>query len=237
LFYFAFRWFFYIWEKAGINRADEYIFITYYLQNFYTSVYGLSVNSTVMHNGIDAISRDATANVSPSRNKVAIIVGSSLYAKGLDVALDAVKSLYDKGYNIKLRVVGFSDLSEKLRALPYIEYVGRVPAIDMSDEYAKADFLLFPSRNEGFPLVVLEALTSGLPVLVSAQCKFSEIPGSDRLGRVISGFDPVDWANGIEQILSSAEFEKLIKAVKSYDFSNYRWSRIAERFQLILEGK
>ena len=48
-----------------------------------------------------------------------------------------------------------------------VEWLGVLPPSAMSDVYQNADLLLFPTRNESFGMVVIEAMAAGLPVIVS----------------------------------------------------------------------
>lgn len=57
---------------------------------------------------------------------------------------------------------------------------GVVPAEDLPSLYRCADVFCFPSLTEGWGLVVLEAIASGLPVIVSKQPPFSEFLGPDQ---------------------------------------------------------
>jgi glycosyltransferase involved in cell wall biosynthesis len=56
---------------------------------------------------------------------------------------------------------------------------GPIPQADMSALYRIADALVFPSPNEGFGLVVLEAMASERPVIVSRIAPFTEYLGED----------------------------------------------------------
>ena len=56
---------------------------------------------------------------------------------------------------------------------------GPLPDADMPALYRIADALVFPSLNEGFGLVVLEAMASGTPAIVSRQPPFTEYIGED----------------------------------------------------------
>src|SRR6185436_16404178 len=121
----------------------------------------------VIYNGIDrgAIYPRIEKN---EPNFRAIIVGSSTYGKGLDIAIQIIEEARKKNNDITLSIIGFPDF-DKSSKLPIdgITYIGPVPPGDMNKYYASADLLIFPSRNEGFPLTILEALKNGLPVLVS----------------------------------------------------------------------
>jgi glycosyltransferase involved in cell wall biosynthesis len=130
--------------------------------------------------GRDEIRRDLA--LSPSA-RVALAFGWDPARKGIDVALSAAEALATSGREIVLVLVGAEaleafvaerigpSLPEWLRILPPRERVG--------DLYAAADVFLSPSRAEGFPYALGEALANGLPSVTS------DIPG-------------VEWARGLD---------------------------------------
>lgn len=96
--------------------------------------------------------------------------------KGLEFLIDAVAQLHRDGRNIKLRVIGgFEDeayrrqIKEQVRRLgleAVIEWVGFTTQVN--DHLRQLDALVLPSRfGEGMPMVVLEALAVGLPVVAT----------------------------------------------------------------------
>jgi glycosyltransferase involved in cell wall biosynthesis len=69
--------------------------------------------------------------------------------------------------------------------------------------YSGADLLLFPSMDDNLPIVVLEALACGLPVLAFAVGGLPELITSPGHGRVIAAFDTVDYAAALEAAIRS----------------------------------
>ncbi|XP_015770482.1 PREDICTED: D-inositol 3-phosphate glycosyltransferase-like [Acropora digitifera] len=86
-----------------------------------------------------------------------------------------------------------------------------------------------PSRTEGFGLAGLEALSAGLPVLVSKNSGFGEALGSVRFGSyfVIDSEDPSEWRKAIKDISNRDRKSLLdeVKAVRSYYGKRYSWSK------------
>lgn len=74
-----------------------------------------------------------------------------------------------------------------------VRLAGSVPDAEMPALFRLADALLMPSLNEGFGLVVLEALASGTPVLVSRRPPFTEY--LDAAGGCTFWADPADPAD------------------------------------------
>lgn len=121
------------------------------------------------------------------------------YEKGLDIALDLSAK---KGF--RLIVAGSSDKYEVIHraaaqcAASGAEYVGDVRGRKKAELLAGAKAVLFPSRmNEGCPLVLLEALMSGTPVISSASGGSVEIV-SPEVGFLCSQVE--DWERAVDRL-------------------------------------
>lgn len=110
------------------------------------------------------VSYEKTVNI---RGKLqAIYVGNATAMKGIYYLLQAASRLQDK---VHLTVVGSYDNSDHFFD-PYFEactFVGRVPHKSVQEYLNKADVFVFPSLGEGLSLAVLEAMSCGLPCIVS----------------------------------------------------------------------
>lgn len=103
----------------------------------------------------------------PDRLPVFLFVGSGIVRKGLDVLLEAWKLAEVKG---KLLIAGSID--EEIRR-SYADVLARTDVLetgfvdDVARVYAEADVFVFPTHEEGGPLVTYEAAACGLGALVS----------------------------------------------------------------------
>lgn len=93
--------------------------------------------------------------------------------KGLDVLFSSLKKLK---INIRLQVVGggnmlsyYKKLAQSMEVSCKVEFLGRVEDKNLPKIYNNNDFLVLPSTSshEAFGLVLLEAMSSGLPVIAS----------------------------------------------------------------------
>jgi len=96
------------------------------------------------------------------------------FPKGHKEAIECLCKLIKEGYNVKLVLVGSGELAKenqdyikanKLES--YIECTGMLKRDELFEEFNKADIFLFPSYNEGLPRVVIEAMSTALPVIAS----------------------------------------------------------------------
>lgn len=119
---------------------------------------------------------------------IALHFGWDWQLKGGDVFLEAVASLVRREDTRKLLAVAVADeqpvrrfaqslnIADHVRALP--------PRDDVQTLYAAADVFVAPSRSEGHPFAVVEALASGLPVVASPVAGHEAIAASVRSCRI-----------------------------------------------------
>ena len=110
--------------------------------------------------------------------------------------------------------------------------------------YCEADLVIMPSRTEGFGLAALEALTAGLPVLVSRNSGLGEalkkVPFASSC--VIQSEDPKDWASAIKAVRGKDRKLRLKEAevLRGGYAEMYSWqdhcNRLVARMLAISEG-
>ena len=97
-----------------------------------------------------------------------IFVGSFSDSKGVDILLQALESLEDE--EIRVCFVGSGPLQKKLQRAGHhlnIQIFVDVPQTRLRQLYNASRFLVFPSRGDGFGLVVSEAIYCGVPAIIS----------------------------------------------------------------------
>ena len=174
--------------------------------------------------------------------------------KGYDIAAQAIAELKDTTY--KLVFVGATSGEEEKVAALLLKYgidrsQLRVRRFNESREqlaqlFCEVDLAIMPSRTEGFGLAALEALSAGLPVLVSGSSGFGEtlkkVPFASSC--VIESEDPKEWANAIKAVRHKDREMRLgeSKVVRSAYAEKYSWEeqcdKLIERMKIItLEGQ
>jgi glycosyltransferase involved in cell wall biosynthesis len=135
-----------------------------------------------------------------------LCVGRLIACKGIDTLLLAAASLQREGHVFSLLIVGsgpdrglFEESARKL-GLVNVEFLGEQPPASMPRVYRSGDFLVFPTLDEVWGLVVNEALLSGVPVLSSvyAGCAKEILPEEN----LFDATSAVDLANAMKRALS-----------------------------------
>jgi glycosyltransferase involved in cell wall biosynthesis len=127
--------------------------------------------------------------------------------------------------NAKLYVVGDGPLRSELKSGTdgnNVEFLGQVPYEKMPAVYRAGNVLLLTSRAEGLPRTVLEAMASGVPVVVSALEQVTPIVGE--AGVTVPVGDVDGFAAGMEKVLRSS-FKKPRTVVEG----EFDWSETVEQ--------
>jgi glycosyltransferase involved in cell wall biosynthesis len=105
-----------------------------------------------------------------------------------------------------------------------VEFKGHVSDEELAALYRGAACLVFPSRDEGFGLPLLEAMASGIPVVATRAGALPEIAGDAAI--LVEPGNPAELAGGIERAL--ADRERLVAA--GFDRAKqFSWAETAER--------
>ncbi|XP_068740126.1 D-inositol 3-phosphate glycosyltransferase-like isoform X2 [Montipora capricornis] len=159
--------------------------------------------------------------------------------KGYDIAGKAVASLRDT----HLVFVGAPDgkrkeIEESFRQCGLPVNRLRVRGYEESRErleqlFCEVDLMLMPSRTEGFGLTGLEALSAGLPVLVSKNSGFGEALWKVKHGSsyVIDSENPEEWAKAIDNVLWRKDRQTRLEEAKGIRESyqeKYSWTKQSE---------
>jgi glycosyltransferase involved in cell wall biosynthesis len=94
--------------------------------------------------------------------------------KGVDVALRALSQILSEGLAVRLVVIGDGQLRKKLQAQAQtlgiahaVTFRGSLPRQEVLDELRLSDLFLIPSRTEGLPRALIEAMALGVPAVGS----------------------------------------------------------------------
>jgi glycosyltransferase involved in cell wall biosynthesis len=135
---------------------------------------------------------DGGLRAGPGEALHVLTVGRLVPEKGAPVLVEAVALARAKGVPVRLSVVGAGPLATQLAAqaesagvADAVELVGPVGQEDLPDRYRAADVFCLPSFAEGLPVVLMEAMASGLPVVTTAIAGIPELVEDHRTGLVV----------------------------------------------------
>jgi phosphatidylinositol alpha 1,6-mannosyltransferase len=170
-----------------------------------------------------------------------LYVGRMVADKDVRVLAAALELARAKG--LRLRCVFAGDgplLAEMKRRLPLDHFPGFVRGKDLSRLYASADLFVFPSPNETFGNVVLEAMASGLPVLAAASGGPMELVDHGRSGRLEKPGDAAAFAEALGLLGRDSGLRRSMGAHGQARSRRYRWwavhSRLIDSYDRVLSA-
>ncbi len=198
-----------------------------------------SVNISVVPNGVD-VGRFVVAERSWSSPRI-LSVGRIVYQKGLDLALTALAGL--KELDWEWRVVGDGPQLPILERMQReqnldgrIQFLGWQQAPQLAREYAQATLFLFPSRDEGMPNAVLEAMASGLPVIATKIAGNEELVLDGETGTLVPTGDASALREALQRLLADEQrCERMGRAGRARAEHEFDWHAAAQQYRTILE--
>ena len=143
----------------------------------------------------------------------------------LDYRLDVVGGVKEDRYQRYLKRLSFENrISEK------IIFHGRVDAERIITFYKNANIFVFPSRYEGYGMVLLEAMSFGLPIVATAIPTTQEII-EDKLNGYLSPVDDIDrLAQNTRTLLSNRKTQRRMSLVNFKASRKFRsWDDVAKQ--------
>lgn len=143
--------------------------------------------TVIIYNGVDT---NRFRPLSREENKIFTIgsLGFLTMRKGFIELVDSIKELIDEGINVKLRIGGkgplYDMILERIRKYKLEDAVkldGFIPNNKLTEWYNKLDLFVLNSRSEGHPIVILEAMSCGLPVIATLVDDLDEVLGEEWL--------------------------------------------------------
>lgn len=172
-----------------------------------------------------------------------VFVGNLRTVKGGDLLLAVFERLATHGYNARLTIIGGVAeplLRDRVHRLPNAKLVPFIPKPALFDELRKHHVLVLPSRFDAFGMVIPEAMSVGLPVVVStrvgAKCILEDHPEA---GWVCEP-DPEDIFRTLVALMDASEqvlraSHAAIHAANTYTWEAYR-RRVVQVFQSLIQG-
>jgi len=146
----------------------------------------------------------------PAEARIALFLGRLSSQKGPDILLDAAAALCHRMPELHFILAGDGPLRGKLHMaaereglLSQIHFMGRRD--DVAELLADADLLVLPSRWEGMPNAVLEAMAAARPVVATDVGGCPELVADGQTGLIVPQDDAAALADAIEKIISDPD--------------------------------
>lgn len=228
-------------EYLGCKYANEVIVISEHIRGIVQK--RCSRDSNLIYNGVPipelVTSTSYIDSLSLAPQGYIIAVARLVPEKGLNDLIDAFEALDG---DIKLVIAGDSDhedsyskgLKNRAKLNDNIFMPGYVTGSDLDQLFTHARLFAMPSYHEGLPIALLEALSYGLPVVVS------DIPANAEVGLASECYFPVGSVSELSERMSSwlvvdqTEEDRVI--IKEWANLKYNWSNICNETFALYKG-
>jgi glycosyltransferase involved in cell wall biosynthesis len=155
--------------------------------------------------------------------------------KGLEYLLRALKIVKKEIKNVKLRVGGGGELTEYYKRISNslglednVDFIGYIPEEKVVEYYNKSELFVLPStspQQEGFGIVLLEAMACGVPVVTTDIVGMAEEIENENVGVAVRSIDAESLADAIVAALKNKKSGKNARKLAE----RYDWGIIAEK--------
>lgn len=161
-------------------------------------------------------------------------------AKGIDEVLESLPALAKQVPNVTYLVVGDGPdrerLETKARVLGVanrVVFTGYVEEKEKADHYRLADVFAMPGRGEGFGIVYLEALASGVPIIASKADASAEVVLSARMGYAVNPDKPAELQAALVDLLSRVG-KAVPRELMTFSLASFRarWNWLMAEMQI-----
>ncbi|MDO8658012.1 MAG: glycosyltransferase family 4 protein [Candidatus Levybacteria bacterium] len=156
--------------------------------------------------------------------------------KNLDVLINAIKIIMQKGFTIKVKIVGdgeekrnLMDLVKELKLNEEIVFIGNVPLNNLIKLYQRSKIFISCSVNEPFGLAAVESMSCGTPVIAVNSGGLSEIVKDKETGFLIQEKRPDILADKIIRIITDNNLLKKMSNACVYRSKFFTWDKTVEK--------
>ncbi|MDT0632207.1 glycosyltransferase family 4 protein [Rubrivirga litoralis] len=224
-----------------LDRADAVIAVSGEVGDHVRSV-APSACVSVIQNGVDLAFWSGGAGWEPTPGRI-VQVGTLRAVKGQDVMLRALARLRDRLPSARLDLIGDGPARDRLQALAdelgvadAVTFVGRVPSDEIRERLRTAAVSALPSRSEGLPLTLLEAMAVGTPVVASAVGGIPETAGVPPCAVLVPPEDPERLASALLSVLTDSEEAQALADRAAERVEAFSWSRVVRETENVLAG-
>jgi glycosyltransferase involved in cell wall biosynthesis len=196
-------------ERVHVHRAGRVMVTSRYCADQVRKLYGLDRAPAIVPELIDLAGWRRLLTEAPAERFTVLSVGRFYRRKRIDVLLRAAAMLRDRIPELEVRIVGNGPCGADWRRLASdllldgtVTWLGDVSRAQLAAEYSAASVFCLPSVQEGFGIVLLEAMAAGKPIVASRAAAIPEVAPHAELA---APDDAAALAGGIERLWRSPD--------------------------------
>lgn len=221
-----------------LSQSDALICLSPYWKDFFDNL-GLPLYTVVIYNPIDPrfLTELERAPKIPHDDIRVLFVGALCEPKGVPELLRSTNHLMETYPNLIARLIGhrqfpgqyekITNLHQNLKHKERIYLLGERFGADLAEEYKNADIFVLPSHWEGVPMVILEAMSAGLPVVATRVGGIPDVLQEGENGLLIQPKDEKALCEALARLINDDNLRKQmgtqnrVKALKEFGVEKF----------------
>jgi glycosyltransferase involved in cell wall biosynthesis len=211
--------------KAVWTRADRIICLSKDMQEWLVERWHCdSEKCPLVYNGISDPALDVNVRQIQGRCPIILYLGRLVEDKGIATLLSAAETLKARGVSFELLVAGDGEVDALLAGVEQrdlsdrVKYIGWVVGEEKAALLATADIFVLPSRSEGFPVAIIEAMAFGAAIVSTRIPGVMDAVRNDREALLVQPDAPEALSNALESLVNSPALRARLAAAARQRF-------------------
>ena len=227
-------------EKAGMQAADRVIAVSELTRRIVIGKYGIPAEKVVtVHNAVRFGESEDAVPERAVKDKVVTFLGRITYQKGPDYFVEAAAKVLQRVPDVRFVMAGSGDLMNhvvrrvaQLGIADRFHFTGFLKGGEVQRMFRLSDVYVMPSVSEPFGISPLEAMRSGVPVIISRQRGVAEVLD---YAIKVNYWDVDALADAIYGLLTYPALGRMFASKGLEEVTGLKWTNAAAKIKTVYE--
>ena len=227
-------------EKAGMQAADRVIAVSELTRRIVIGKYGIPAEKVVtVHNAVRFGESEDAVPERAVKDKVVTFLGRITYQKGPDYFVEAAAKVLQRVPDVRFVMAGSGDLMNhvvrrvaQLGIADRFHFTGFLKGGEVQRMFRLSDVYVMPSVSEPFGISPLEAMRSGVPVIISRQSGVAEVLD---YAIKVNYWDVDALADVIYGLLTYPALGRMFASKGLEEVTGLKWTNAAAKIKTVYE--
>ena len=227
-------------ERAGMEAADRVIAVSELTRRIVIGKYGIPAEKVVtVHNAVRFGESEDAVPERAVKDKVVTFLGRITYQKGPDYFVEAAAKVLQRVPDVRFVMAGSGDLMNhvvrrvaQLGIADRFHFTGFLKGGEVQRMFRLSDVYVMPSVSEPFGISPLEAMRSGVPVIISRQSGVAEVLD---YAIKVNYWDVDALADAIYGLLTYPALGRMFASKGLEEVTGLKWTNAAAKIKTVYE--
>ena len=230
----------YEYSLRFLSKKSKLVFDSLDSMIQFQSSYPDYLSTNIINCGVDTLHFKPNKRIQKSKSFRIICISAFEKRKGIQYLLYALPTIEKQVKNVQLKIIGegsyISEYYAIIKRLNVKHLVDILPPVNDTKKYLlSSDIYALLSKGEGFPLGLLEAMSCGLPCIVTNMEPFGEIV-DEKTGFMVERKNMDSIVNAIMLLQNKERRKEMGEKARERVISNYSWGIIATKYEKLFKA-